>query len=355
MFHSPIIRTGLKIVLFTIAFFILGTTALSLWAHTLRADEKVVWGVDWSDSQATYLGLDPAEAYSAVIHDLGAKHIKIHINWNDTEKEQHQFDFTSLDREVREAEDNNVQLILVVGMKTGRWPECHTPEWFKNISPREREAEIIRYTSTVVGRYKNSSAVAYWQIENEPFIKFGTCPSWYYKTETSVLASEVAAVRALDPSRKIITSDSGELSTWTKAAEVGDIVGITMYRSSWNASEKTFGLNPYTFLSPDFYATKAALIQSYYHKPVISVELQAEPWASDGLAEASLAEQAKSMNPELFAENISFAKQAGLGAYYFWGAEWWYWMKTKHNQPEIWNRAKELFATGTLQIKQTAN
>ena len=43
-------------------------------------------------------------------------------------------------------------------------------------------------------------------------------------------------------------------------------------------------------------------------------------------------------------ENIEFAKQAGLDGYYFWGAEWWYWMKTKHNQPEIWEEARRTLA-----------
>lgn len=344
MLHSPIIRIGLRIILLTVAVIALCVCILSFYTRSLRADEETIWGVDFSESQAIYLGLDPAETYHAIIHDLGVKHIKIHINWNATEVSQHQFNFNSLDAQVREAETNNVKLILVIGMKTGRWPECHTPAWFNTIAPEEREAEIIRYTSTIVGRYKNSKAVEYWQVENEPFVKFGTCPSWYYMADTRVLEAEVAAVREMDPTRKIIVSDSGELSSWTEAANIGDIVGITTYRSSWDATQKTFGLNPYTFLSPDFYSTKATIIENYYNKPVISVELQAEPWASKGLAEASLAEQAKSMNPELFAENITFAKQAGLRGYYFWGAEWWYWMKTKHNQPEIWNQAKALFA-----------
>jgi len=26
-----------------------------------------------------------------------------------------------------------------------------------------------------------------------------------------------------------------------------------------------------------------------------------------------------------------------------WGGEWWYWMKEKQNQPEIWQEAKKLF------------
>lgn len=350
MFKFPVIPpkylfiSFVKTLVFITVILLVTIIILLAWINTLRADAKTVWGVDYSESQAIYLGLDPAETYSAIINDLGAKHIKIHINWNATEPTRSHFDFTSLDRMVKEAEEKDVQLILVVGLKTGRWPECHTPTWFKQIKPAKRQAEIVRYISTIVGRYKNSDAVAFWQVENEPLLQFGTCLNWYYDQGTDLLEAEVAAVRALDPTRKIIISDSGELSSWTQVAEIGDIVGVTMYRSSWDVTDKTFGLNPYTFLAPEFYSAKAAFIESFYNKPVISVELQAEPWASKGLAEASLEEQALSMNPQLFSENVEFAKQAGLGAYYFWGAEWWYYMKTKHNQPEIWNSAKEVFA-----------
>jgi hypothetical protein len=44
---------------------------------------------------------------------------------------------------------------------------------------------------------------------------------------------------------------------------------------------------------------KAEFIKKFYNKPVISIELQAEPWTSLPLAESSLAVQALSMNPEL--------------------------------------------------------
>ena len=340
-------RLFLKIIFFGVLVCAIMVVSLLVWSDSLKADSAdIVWGVNFSESQAEYLGLNPDEVYSGIIHDLGAKHIKLHINWNSTEANDGVIDFKTLDRRIKEAEENDVKLILVIGMKTGRWPECHTPAWFTDIPENERQVEIVRYVSTIVGRYKNSDAVEYWQIENEPLLKFGTCPSWYYDHGTTLLQAEVDAVRSLDPARKIIISDTGELSSWTKAASIGDIVGITMYRSTWNSAEETFGINPYTFLSPEFYSTKSALIEQSYGKPVISIELQAEPWASKALMDASLAEQEKSMNPELFSENIEFAKEAGLGAYYFWGAEWWYWMKTKHDQPEIWDRAKQLFAEG---------
>lgn len=318
---------------------------LFLSVNTLQADHETVWGVNFSESQAEYLGLDAREVYSAIIHDLKARHIKVHVNWNATETEREVYDFSSLDWQVAEAEQNRVQLILVIGMKTGRWPECHTPEWLHEVPEAEREAEIIRYVSTIVERYKHSSAVQYWQIENEPFLEFGTCPAWYYEINKDRVRAEIAAVKALDPVREVIVSESGELSDWTDAASMADIVGVTMYRSTWNGSERTFGINPYTFLIPEFYSLRAEFIKRVYNKPVISIELQAEPWTNMPLAESSLEVQALSMNPALFEENIEFARQAKLGTYYFWGAEWWYWMKTTHEDPAIWDSARELFAS----------
>lgn len=308
-----------------------------------QADNKIAWGVTYSKSQAEYLGLDPKETYSAIIHDLKTKNIKIHINWNTTEVENNRFDFSFLDWQVQEAERNNVNLILVIGMKTGRWPECHTPEWLEEVSPEERQAEIVRYTETLVTRYKDSSAVQYWQVENEPFLEFGTCPDWYYENNTELITKEIVTVRSLDPQRKIIVSESGELSDWTEAAVHADIVGVTLYRSTWGDTQETFGINPYSFLTPHYYSTKAAFIKQTYNKPVISIELQAEPWTAKSLTESKLEIQEQSMNLELLNENIEFAKQAKLEGYYFWGTEWWYWMKTRHNKPEIWDRAREHF------------
>ena len=336
-------RNNLIHITLTGLFFCSLLLAGSFW-HTpiSKADKETIWGVDFSESQAIYLGLDPHETYSAIINDLGAKHIKIHINWDSIEKEKGLYDFTSLDRQVTEAEAHDVKLILVVGMKTGRWPECHAPAWLEQIPPDKRQEEIIRYVDTLVDRYKDSGAVEFWQAENEPFLKFGNCPAWYYKQNTSLVQTEIDTIHKRDSTRKVIVSESGELSDWTKAASMGDIVGVTMYRSTWNKTTETFGINPYTFLTPGYYATKSAFIERRYGKPVIGIELQAEPWTAKSLTESTLEVQAQSMNPELFKENVIFAKQVGLESYYFWGVEWWYWMKTKHNNPEIWNEAKNL-------------
>ena len=302
----------------------------------------ITWGVDFSQSQAQFLGLDWKENYSAIIKDLGVKNIKLHTQWDLVETESGDYNFDDIDWQIKQAEENNVKIIFVVGMKTGRWPECHSPEWTQNLSAEEQKAELLKHVAEIVLRYRYSRAITSWQVENEPLFGFGECPKWYYKSD-ELLKAEVDLVKSLDFLKPVIISDSGEQSNWTDVAQIADIVGITMYRNAWTDITDTFGFRSYSFLNPSVYAKKAATIKEKYGKDIICIELQAEPWASKSLVEAPLEEQAKSMNVDMFKENIEFAKQTGLKKFYFWGVEWWYWMKTTQNQPEIWQEAQKLF------------
>ena len=308
---------------------------------------NITWGVDFSQFQAEYLKLDWKATYLSIINDLGVKNIKIHTNWKLVETGKDTYDFDDTDWQIQQAEQNNVSIIYVLGMKTGRWPECHIADWALGLSEKDQQSELLKYITAVVSRYKNSKAITYWQVENEPLFKFGECPSWYYDND-DFLKQEVALVKSLDPSRQIIISDSGENSDWFDAAKIGDIVGITMYRNTWPKGIDTFNSDSYAFLNPTYYAKKVQTIQKTFNKQVICIELQAEPWASGPLMQAPLSEQLKSMNPEMINEDVAFAKQTGLSKFYFWGVEWWYWLKTTQNQPGIWNEAKQLFQTNSL-------
>ncbi len=311
-----------------------------------RSAAGITWGVDFSQAQAEYLQLDWKKTYLALINDLGARHIKLHTNWDWVEGKQKDFYFKDIDWQIKQAEQKKVKIIYVIGLKTGRWPECHSPAWVNSLSAQAEQSELLHYIQTVVNRYKRSKAIAYWQVENEPFLQFGQCPDWYYQSD-HFLKAQVALVKSLDPSRQIIISDSGELSDWSRAARIGDIVGITMYRNAWVGIKDTFGFDAsYSFLNPAVYKKKAALIQEKFGKKVICIELQAEPWASRPFLEAPLSEQFASMNPALFEENVAFAKKTGLDTFYFWGSEWWYWLKEKQNKPQVWEEAKKLFNDG---------
>ena len=325
---KKIILCVLIFLLLVIGFFFVGSPP--------RA-EKIVWGVNFSQKHAEGLGLDWQQTYSALIDDLGAKNIKLATYWDLIEKEEGNYDFTDLDRQIGEAEQKEVSLLLVIGMKSPRWPECHIPEWAKGLNKEEQQENILELLEKTVLRYSSSPAVTMWQIENEPFFPFGECP-WVDK---EFLKEEVELVKSLDKEKRpVLISDSGEGSFWIQAAKLGDIVGTTMYRKVWFRQLEVYVTYP---LRPVFYARKAEIIEKLFGKEVICVELQAEPWGPELLYTSPLSEQEKTMNLEQFQKNIEFARRTGFDRFYLWGAEWWYWMKEKQEQPAIWQEAERLF------------
>lgn len=330
------------IVSVVIIIVILAVIFVYYFVGTAPKQKNITWGVDFSQMQAESLKLNWKEVYSAIINDLGVKNIKIHTQWNWVEGKKDNYYFDDIDWQIKQAEKNNVKIIYVVGLKTGRWPECHEPSWVKELSEDNQKEELLEYIEKVVLRYKDSSAIINWQIENEPFFKFGECPDWYYKND-DLIKKEINLVKSLDSTRKIIISDSGEQSSWFKVAKLGDIVGITMYRKVWARITDKIGFNMNYFFAPVTYWRKALIIKKFFKKDVIGIELQAEPWASKLFYDVPLEEQAKTMNIKFFKENVEYAKSTGLDRFYFWGVEWWYWMKDVQNKPEIWNEAKLLF------------
>lgn len=301
--------------------------------------KDIIWGVNFSQMQAESLKLDWRETYLAMLDDLGAKNIKLHTQWDWIGGKKDDYFFNDVDWQINQAQLKNAKIIYVVGMKTGRWPECHIPNWAAGLSKEQQQEEILKYIKEVILRYKDNNTVALWQVENEPFFQFGECP-WYDK---NFLKKEVELVKSLDPTRQIIISDSGEQSMWFGVAKIGDIVGTTMYRKVWGRVNDTFGFYIDSFLPPVHYWRKAQIIKKIFGKDVICVELQAEPWAHKLFYDVPLEEQEKTMNLEQFKKNIEYAKETGLNEFYLWGAEWWYWMKETQSRPEIWNEAQKLF------------
>jgi len=322
---------------------------LYLFMGTPQKISQISWGVNFSQKHAQNLGLDWRKAYLALLEDLNVKNIKLAAHWDFIEPEKDQYFFEDLDWQIEKAREKEAKIIMVIGMKTGRWPECHLPDWAHNLEKKEQQKEILKLLEQIVLRYKDSPVIKYWQVENEMFFPFGECP-W---TDKGFLKEEIKLVKSLNEDRKILISDSGEGSFWIQAAQLGDIVGTTMYRKVWFSFSWEKRLIPFFpqdlgfYISypfpPTFYWKKTQIIKKLFQKEVICVEFQAEPWGSKLLYDSPLKEQEKTMNLEQFRKNVEFARKTGLSEFYFWGAEWWYWMKEKQNQPEIWQEAKTLF------------
>lgn len=309
------------------------------WLIALRVPvkEPKLWGVTFSPLYAKQLGLDWREVYGAMFDDLHVRHVRISAYWSSLEATQNKFQFDDLDFQVKKASDAGADIIVAVGRKVPRWPECHEPQWVKSKTQSEQDEELLAYMRTVIERYKNEKAIIAWQVENEPFLAFGECP----QLNVALLDREISLVKSIDASRPIIVTDSGELSMWVQAAKRGDIFGTTMYRTIY--SKKVGGYFTYP-LPPQFFRFKRAVTEMFVGtKPMLVIELQGEPWGPGAVEYFSSEERDKSLSPQKFKDIIVYAKASGFDEFYLWGVEWWYWSKTKQNEPVYWNIAKDIF------------
>ncbi|MFH1036833.1 MAG: endo-1,4-beta-xylanase [Patescibacteria group bacterium] len=335
-------------IFFFLILFLVSVIFCYFFVGKVSEPEKIIWGVNFSQKHAQNLGLDWKETYLALMDDLGTRNLKVAAHWDLLEPEENKFYFDDLDWQINKAKEKEAKVILVIGMKTSRWPECHIPDWAQNLTKEDQQKAVIAMLENLVSRYKDSENISVWQVENEPFFPFGECP-WVDK---EFLKEEIELVRSLDP-RPIMITDSGEGSLWFTAAKMGDIVGTTMYRKVWFTIPsfltkyvgrfENFGFYlSYPFPSV-FYGRKAQIINKLFNKEVICAEFQAEPWGQLLLYNLPLEEQEKTMNLEQFRKNIEYAKKTGLSGFYIWGGEWMYWLKKEQKNSTIWDEAKKLF------------
>jgi hypothetical protein len=297
--------------------------------------QQVNFGLTFSDTYAASLGFDSKQVYLDMLEDLRPTKIRLMTYWNEIEPTPGNFQFSKIDEMLTEAEKRNVEVILVVGKKQPRWPECHQPDWYNSLDSEKQEQALINMLKTSVDHFKSFKAIKTWQIENEPYFVFGiNCP----KQSEALVAQEIALVKSLD-SRPVMLTDSGEQGNWNRTIKSGgDVLGVTMYRLVYN---DRFGYYKYP-LGPWFYRIKAAIFQKFTHKDLVGVELQAEPWLLAGVFNTDLVTQKSLMNPKIFQSHIEYAQKVGFSDNYLWGVEWWYWMAKKNNDWGMWAVAKDL-------------
>jgi len=294
-----------------------------------------VWGVTFSAPYARELGLDWKKTFLATLDDLHVRTFRIGADWDVIEPQPDLFDFSEYDWMLDEAGLRGAHVILGVGRRLPRWPECHVPAWAKDLPEPVARLRVLNEIKASVLHFKNHGAISYWQVENEPLLNaFGICPD----ASRAFLREEVALVRSLD-NRPIILTESGELSTWLGLTGIADRIGISLYRVVWN---RFFGYFYYP-LTPGSYKKRADVIRALGPEVFVS-ELQTEAWGGGPLTELSLAEQYRSMDVKRFKSNVEFARRAGFPEVYLWGVEWWYWLREIKGDPAMWDAAKSVFS-----------
>src|SRR3989344_48170 len=311
------------------------------------AKQKLSYGVTFSQKFSEEFGFESANGmagwkrnYFPLLDDFKVKDFRLVAYLGLVETPESQFNFKDLDWQITEAEKRGAKIILVVGRKVPRWPECHIPSWARFSTPPGKKsdffgvsksdfeeggvfqrAQLLNYIKTTIEHYRSNPAIIAWQVENEPLFPFGECGT----IPVSLLNQEIKLVKSLS-NKPVILTDSGELGfAWPYLAAKSDIFGTTLYRYINN---RFLGDIRYSLIPAYYFRVKAWWAEKVFGKQILISELQAEPWNNGAI------------NPEIFKEIIDYAERSGFPKAYLWGAEWWYFMKEKQGKPEMWEAAR---------------
>jgi len=311
--------------------------AIGEWYIYSQKNDAKTLGVSFVPDYATYLGLDPKETYQALL-GLNIKEFRLTSYWSDIESTKGSYDFSTLDWEFNLAKQANAKIILVVGLRQPRWPECHIPSWATNEPKDVWHPQLMSQIKAVVNRYKDYSNLASFQVENEYFLKgFGTCTDF----SRDRLVEEYNLVKSLAPNKPIILARSNNALGIPVGNPKGDEYSISIYKRVW---DKTITHRYFEYPFPAwFYGFLAGVQQIFLHKNMIVGELQAEAWAPDdkSLTQISVAEQNKSLDSNRLKDRFEYGKATGMNNIILWGGEYWYYRDKVLNDPSLWNVAKE--------------
>jgi hypothetical protein len=336
MFNYALFKKILKILLAFIA--VLAAVCLILfWIG--KPQKNIIWGLSFSTIRAQELGFEPQNLLATILDDMHPAKIRIPVYWSEIEPQQGLFDFSKYEGLLTETNKRGTEVILVLGRKQPRWPECHQPGWFNQLTSDQQDIATLNMIEKSVAEFKDIQSVVAWQIENEPYFQYGpVCPVTSHK----LYEKELNLVAQLDE-KPTIATDSGEKGVWVNVAWSGaNVLGATMYREVYHDKKGKYISYKFPWWS---YNIKSGLVKLLTNADdVIGVELQAEPWLIvSNPSVTAPEEQLQHMNPDIFRNNIEYAKKVGLAENYLWGAEWWYWMAKQHNDDSMVNAAKEFF------------
>lgn len=328
----------MKKVFLILVVVVIVASAVLWWLAQKPVPEKITYGMSFNTLYAHELGLDWKQTYDAILDELEVRHFRLAAHWPMIEPSDEEFNFAELDYQMDRAEEKGADVILSVGRRLPRWPECHVPEWAKNLSWEEQKDQIRNYINIVVNRYKDYPNITYWQVENEPYLSV-FAHEYCGELDQDFLLEEIELVRSIDPARKILVTDSGNLGLWINPYRNGDIFGTSVYVYFWNPD---FGQLK-TILPPWWYRVKDNLMATLFEKKeTLLIELALEPWLVEPVVDVDLETQYSRMDVGKIREIIAYASETRYDRQYLWGAEWWYWLHLQGHS-EIWELGKKLF------------
>lgn len=313
--------------------------AVALSYISSQKNKPLTLGTTFIPDYASQLGLDPKSTFDALL-SINVRHFRLTSYWEDSESVKGSYNFDNLDWQFNKAKERNAKIILVLGLRQPRWPECHMPTWAASENKSEWQPQLENYIKAVVNRYKDYPNLEAYQLENEYFLRgFGTCTDF----SRDRLISEYNLVKQTDPHHEVIVSRSNNAIGMPIGKPTPDLFSISIYKRVWDAGF-THRYLEYPFPAW-YYAFIAGMQEIFINRNMIIGELQAEAWPPDkkNITEIPISEQNKSLNSKRLEDRFKYGEATGMKQIYLWGSEYWYYRKTILHDPSLWNVAANNF------------
>src|SRR5690242_20560786 len=351
----PYVLTELLLII------VVSGAALLAPAAPARSREPLQLGFTFSQLQASYLDVSYQTAYRQLMQ-LSPEVVRLAAYWNEVEPRRGEFDFSSLDWLVANTPPDT-RVVLALGMKAPRWPEYFIPTWLQQANDlpegvrvsndEELRAALPRYVQAVVERYRQSPAIAYWQVENEPLDPSGPR---LWTIGQDVLEDEIALVRELDPLKRpvVVTTfvqtnpvrqlpglDDGTGRRVRTLTQQADIVGLDLYpvRGAAILGRDVFVRWPAFIWQHQVRSIQRMLAGA--GKQAWITEVQAEPWLVTHIVYLD-----RLPRPEIVPSEMEFAvsqiRASGFESALLWGAEYWYMRMQRFDDDRWWSTAQQL-------------
>lgn len=328
-------------------------------------------GINFSCNYAEYLLLEkPGGAFAddrradraewcaatlgRLLTGLGARHVRISVEWSQVEPIEGAFDFRLIDALLAEAERDGARVVLTVGLKGQRHPEYYVPSWALAQTPLADDAEItpdldlsrraLTMVRAVVAHVAASPAIVGWGADNEPYLRSERTIGWAISREMVQL--EVAAIRAADPHARPVAIGHGQHFVfdrrWRYALADGDVLTASIYPFR---NQGVFGKEfvvPILEIGP--------LAPNYAHQARAAgdlgrdywiTEMQAEPYTDGDVRLLSPANPSPNLTVARFRKSVEYARRTGASRVYLWGAEWWLYEMDRFGDSTWWDLGRE--------------
>ncbi len=343
------------------------------WPHA-EAPGDPAFGINFSCDQAEYLLLEDsslgpagyvsndrpgraqwcAATLDELLSGLGARYVRISVQWSQVEPEQGRYDFSLIDALLGAAQRRGARVLLTVGVKGQRHPEYYIPRWVLDATNLEEgqtvsddpflRSRALAMVDAVVRHAAGSPAVDSWAADNEPYIASPRAGDWVLGPD--FVREEARIIRANDPAHRPVVINHAQHFVfdrrWREALAGADILGASIYPF------RRYEIAGHEFVIPILeigplqtnYAAQARAAKAAGRDFWIT-EMQAEPWAND-LRLISPASPADDLTPGHFRENIDYARRTGASRVYLWGAEWWLYERDHFGDNTWWDLARSV-------------